>query len=100
MREIVLDTETTGLDPKSGHRIVEIGCIELLNHIPSLKSYHQYINPQKDMPEAAFKIHGLSNEYLADKPKFKEISEDFINFISDSIIVAHNANFDMKFINF
>ena len=99
MREIVLDTETTGLDPKSGHRIVEIGCIELLNHIPSLKSYHQYINPQKDMPEAAFKIHGLSNEFLSSKPIFEEIVDEFLLFIGDSNLIIHNASFDVSFIN-
>ena len=100
MREIILDTETTGLNPEKGDRIVEIGCVELWNKLPTGQTFHEYINPERDMPEEAKKIHGLSNEYLADKPKFKEISEDFINFISDSIIVAHNANFDMKFINF
>jgi DNA polymerase-3 subunit epsilon len=100
MREIILDTETTGLNPDKGDRIVEIGCVELWNKLPTGQTFHKYINPERDMPEEAKKIHGLSNEFLADKPVFKEISEDFINFISDSIIVAHNANFDMKFINF
>ncbi len=99
MREIVLDTETTGLDPKSGHRIVEIGCIELLNHIPSLNSYHQYINPEREMPEAAFAIHGLSDEFLSSKPIFKEIADEFLSFVGDSNLIIHNASFDVSFIN-
>lgn len=99
LREIVLDTETTGLDPNSGHRIVEIGCLELINHMPTGKTYHQYINPQRDMPEKAFEVHGLSKEYLEDFPLFDEIAQDFVDFVGDSIMVIHNAEFDMKFLN-
>lgn len=99
MREIVLDTETTGLDPFAGDRIVEIGAVELINHMPTGKTYHQYINPQRDMPEEAFKVHGLGNEFLADKPVFKQIAQEFIDFIADSRLVIHNASFDMKFLN-
>ena len=99
MREIVLDTETTGLDPLSGDRIVEIGCVELWNHVATGKTYHQYINPERDMPIEAFNVHGLSEEFLSDKPKFREIAKDFLGFIRDSKLVIHNAAFDMKFIN-
>ena len=100
MREICLDTETTGLDPKDGHRIIEIGCVELINRIKTGNILHFYINPQRDMPEEAYKIHGLSEEFLSDKPKFEEIAEKFVNFVTDSILVIHNASFDMKFINY
>jgi len=99
MREIVMDTETTGLDPKSGDRIVEIGAIELFNHMPTGKTYHQYINPQRDMPEGAFAVHGLSAEFLSDKPLFADVAQAFLDFIGDSKLVIHNAAFDMKFIN-
>jgi DNA polymerase-3 subunit epsilon len=99
MREIVLDTETTGFDPLSGDRLVEIGCLELINHIPTGKNFHRYLNPERDMPEAAFRIHGLSAEFLADKPKFASLADDFLAFIDDSPLVIHNADFDMKFIN-
>lgn len=99
MREIVLDTETTGFDPITGDRIVEIGCVELINHLPSGNVYHQYINPERHMPEEAFKVHGLSDEFLADKPVFAEIVADFRKFIGDDPLVIHNAEFDMKFIN-
>ena len=99
MREIVMDTETTGLDPNSGDRIVEIGAVELFNHMPTGKSYHQYINPQRDMPEGAFAVHGLSAEFLSDKPLFQDIAQAFIDFIGESKLVIHNAAFDMKFIN-
>jgi len=99
MREIVMDTETTGLDPFSGHRIVEIGAVELLNHIPTGTVYHQYINPQRDMPEEAFNVHGLSEEFLGSKPVFKDIAADFLKFIDDGILIIHNAPFDMKFLN-
>ena len=98
MREIILDTETTGLDPSKGHRIVEIGCIEIWNKLPTGKTFHKYVNPERDIPREAQNVHGLSSEFLSDKPKFKEISDDFLDFISDSTIVAHNANFDIKFI--
>ncbi|MEO9877472.1 MAG: DNA polymerase III subunit epsilon [Anderseniella sp.] len=99
MREIVMDTETTGLDPFSGDRIVEIGAVELLNHIPTGTVYHQYINPQRDMPEEAFNVHGLSEEFLGSKPVFKDIAADFLKFIDDGILIIHNAPFDMKFLN-
>lgn len=99
MREIVLDTETTGFDPLAGHRIVEIGCVELFNHLPTGKVYHQYLNPERDMPDEAFKVHGLSNEFLADKPVFAEVVTDFLEFLGDAQLVIHNAEFDMKFIN-
>jgi DNA polymerase-3 subunit epsilon len=101
MREIVLDTETTGFDPASGDRIVEIGCIELLNRIPTGATFHQYINPERDMPPSAEAVHGLSAEFLADKPLFAEIAEKFLEFIGeDSKLVAHNAGFDMSFIDY
>ena len=98
-REIVLDTETTGLSPTSGDRLVEIGCVELINHIPSGKNYHVYINPQRSMPEEAFRVHGLSEEFLADKPLFKDVADDFRTFIGDAQLVIHNAPFDMGFLN-
>lgn len=99
MREIVLDTETTGLDPASGHRIVEIGCVELFNRIPSGQTYHVYLDPERDMPEEAFRVHGISAEFLADKPKFSEIAEAMLAFLGDAPLIAHNAEFDMRFIN-
>ncbi len=99
MRELVMDTETTGLDPADGHRIVEIGAVELINHIPTGQTYHQYINPQRDMPVEAFNVHGLSQEFLSDKPLFGEIVEDFLAFIGDATLIIHNAGFDMKFLN-
>lgn len=99
MREIVLDTETTGFDPNDGDRIVEIGAVELFNHLPTGRTYHQYINPERNMPEGAFGVHGLSEEFLSDKPVFKAIAQDFIDFIGDSKLVIHNATFDMKFLN-
>ena len=99
MREIVLDTETTGFEPNDGDRIVEIGAVELFNHLPTGRTYHQYINPQRNMPEGAFGVHGLSEEFLSDKPVFKAIAQDFIDFIGGSKLVIHNASFDMKFLN-
>lgn len=100
MREIVLDTETTGFEPEEGHRIVEIGAIELLNHLPTGRFYHQYINPERPMPKEAFEVHGLGDDFLRDKPRFAEIAQDFLEFIGpDSRLVIHNASFDMKFIN-
>jgi len=99
MREIVLDTETTGLKPKDGDRIVEIGCIELVNHIATKNTYHQYINPERSMPEGAFKVHGLSEEFLSDKPVFSEIVDDFAKFVEGATLIIHNATFDMGFLN-
>ncbi len=99
MREIVLDTETTGFDPNSGDRIVEIGAVELHNHMPTGRTYHQYINPERDMPEDAFAVHGLSSEFLSDKPVFARIAQDFLDFVGDAKLVIHNAAFDMKFLN-
>ena len=99
MREVILDTETTGLDPASGHRIVEIGCVEAQHHIPTGETYHVYINPERDMPEDAFNVHGLSEEFLAQKPVFAEVVADFLEFVGDAQLVIHNAGFDMKFIN-
>jgi DNA polymerase-3 subunit epsilon len=99
MREIVLDTETTGFDPLMGHRIVEIGCVEVINYIPTDNQLHLYINPERDMPPEAFAVHGLSEEFLRDKPVFAEICGQFLDFIGDSRLVIHNAEFDMRFIN-
>lgn len=99
MREIVLDTETTGLDPKSGHRIVEIGCVELINHVPTGEVYHQYVNPERDMPAEAERVHGLSETFLKDHPVFADVSEKFVTFVGDATLVIHNAAFDMGFIN-
>lgn len=100
MREIVFDTETTGLDPFQGDRIVEIGCVELVNHVPTGNVYHQYINPERSMSEEVVAVHGLTEEFLSDKPTFREIADDFLAFIgSDSTLIAHNAPFDMKFLN-
>jgi len=100
MREIVLDTETTGLDPSSGDRIVDIGCVELENHIPTGRVYQQYINPERTQSAEVIAVHGLTDEFLSDKPTFKEIADDFLKFIGDdSILVIHNAPFDMKFLN-
>lgn len=99
MREIVLDTETTGFEYKQGHRLVEIGCVELYNHMPTGKTYHQYINPERDMPEGAFRVHGLSEEFLRDFPLFKEVAQEFLDFIGDSTLIIHNAGFDVPFLN-
>ncbi|UWP92080.1 DNA polymerase III subunit epsilon [Aliiroseovarius crassostreae] len=112
MREIVLDTETTGFDPNSGDRIVEIGCLELINHMPTGRTYHQYINPERGMPEEAFGVHGIGPDLLPtprpaapgevilkDKPVFKEVGQAFVEFIGDARLVIHNAAFDMKFLN-
>ncbi len=99
MREIVWDTETTGFDPAEGHRIVEIGAVELENHLPTGRTFHVYLNPERDMPEEAFQVHGLSSDFLADKPRFAEIVAEFMAFVGDARLVAHNAAFDMRFIN-
>ena len=99
MREIVFDTETTGLDPYQGDRLVEIGCVELVNGFPTGSSFHRYLNPERDMPDGAFKVHGLSREFLKDKPLFAEVCEEFLDFVGDAPLVAHNAMFDLGFIN-
>ena len=98
-REIVLDTETTGLSPAAGDRLVEIGCVELINHIPSGRHHHVYINPQRSMPEEAFRVHGLSDEFLADKPLFGAVAQDFLDFLGDARLIIHNASFDIGFLN-
>jgi DNA polymerase III subunit epsilon len=99
IREIVLDTETTGLSPRDGHRIVEIGAVELINHMPSGQSFHVYLDPQRDMPKEAEAVHGLSASFLKGKPLFGAVADDFLSFIADSVMIIHNANFDMAFIN-
>ena len=99
MREIVLDTETTGLDPNAGHRVIEIGCIELVNHIPTGLTFHQYVNPERAMPDEAFAVHGLSEAFLAQHPVFAEVAAAFLDFIGDAKLVIHNAGFDIKFLN-
>ena len=99
MREIVLDTETTGLDVKEGHRIIEIGACEMINHVITKNTFHAYINPQREIDIGAVNIHGISNEDLIDKPKFSEICDEFLDFIGNSALVIHNADFDISFIN-
>src|SRR3990167_8491823 len=99
MREIVFDTETTGLDPRTGDRMVEIGCIELVNRVPTGATYHAYFNPDRDMPEAAEAVHGLSAAFLSDKPRFRDKCHELLEFIADSPLVAHNAGFDFAFLN-
>ncbi|MGE0005537.1 MAG: DNA polymerase III subunit epsilon [Parvibaculaceae bacterium] len=99
MREIVLDTETTGIDPSKGHRIVELGAVELINHIPSGKTFHAYIDPERDMPSEAEAIHGLTTQFLRGKPLFSVIAADFLAFIGDASLVIHNASFDIGFLN-
>ena len=99
IREIVLDTETTGLSHAEGDRLVEIGCVELINHIPSGETFHIYLNPQRSMPDEAFRVHGLSEEFLSDKPLFKDKASEFRDFIDDARLIIHNAPFDMGFLN-
>jgi DNA polymerase-3 subunit epsilon len=99
VREIVFDTETTGLDPSAGHRVVELGCVELLNGIPTGKTLHHYLDPQRDMPQEAFAVHGLSSDFLAGKPLFKDIVDEFVAFTEGAKLVAHNAEFDFRFIS-
>ncbi|MDX1917414.1 MAG: DNA polymerase III subunit epsilon [Rickettsiaceae bacterium] len=99
MREIILDTETTGLDPKTGHRIIEIGALEMHNKVLTGSSFHYYLNPERDVPMEAFQVHGISTEYLLDKPKFHEIADLFLEFIGHSKLIIHNASFDMMFLN-
>ena len=99
MREIVLDTETTGLEPAEGHRLVELGCIELFNHLPTGSELHFYVNPERDIPEDAIRIHNLSAGFLGKQPRFADIAASFVEFIADSPLVIHNAEFDLKFLN-
>ncbi|MXW92217.1 MAG: DNA polymerase III subunit epsilon [Rhodospirillaceae bacterium] len=99
MREIVLDTETTGLDPAAGHRIVEIGALELQHHLPTGREYHTYLDPEREMPEEAFAIHGLSDDFLAGKAKFADAADALLDFIGDAPLVIHNAEFDLRFLN-
>jgi DNA polymerase III epsilon subunit len=99
VREIILDTETTGLDPAKGDRIVEIGAVELLNHLPTGRTFHVYINPERDMPKEAEAVHGLSSTFLKDKPVFASIAQDFLEFLAEDVLIIHNASFDMAFIN-
>ena len=99
MREIVLDTETTGMEPSEGDKLVEIGCVELVNHVPTGRTYHQYINPERDVPAEAVAVHGLTTERLKDEPVFSQIYTEFLDFIGDGQLVIHNAAFDMKFLN-
>lgn len=99
MREIVFDTETTGMDPEDGDRLVEIGCVEIENQVPTGRTYHQYINPERDIPAEAQAIHGITDEFVKDKPVFSQIFTEFLDFIGNTELVAHNASFDMKFIN-
>lgn len=101
LREIVFDTETTGLKPEDGDKLVEIGAVELVNHLPTGRTYHQYINPGRDVPEEVVKVHGLTEEFLKNYPKLSEVAPDFIDFVGDDgILVAHNASFDIHFINY
>jgi DNA polymerase III subunit epsilon len=99
MREIVFDTETTGLDPYQGHRLVEIGCIEMINRFPTGRTFHRYLNPERDMPQEAFAIHGLSSDFLKSQPMFVDIVPELLAFIGEAVLVAHNATFDLNFLN-
>ena len=99
MREVVLDTETTGLNPSNGDRVVEIGCVELVNHVPSGRTFHTYLDPECDMPSLAFDIHGLSSDFLAGQPVFTKVADSFLDFVGDAPLVIHNAEFDLDFIN-
>jgi len=99
IREIALDTETTGLSPREGDRIVEIGCVEMINRMPSGRNFHVYINPERDMPQEAFNVHGLSSEFLADKPLFAAVAAEFLEFVAGDPLVIHNAAFDIGFLN-
>lgn len=99
VREIVLDTETTGFEPSQGHRLIEIGCLELINYVPSGRVFHTYLNPERDVPPDAYAVHGLSYDFLKAHPLFKEVISSFLDFIEDSPLVIHNAKFDMKFLN-
>jgi DNA polymerase III subunit epsilon len=100
MREIILDTETTGLDPKDGHKVIEIGGVEMINKVLTGNKFHYYVNPERDVPQDAYRIHGISSEFLQDKPLFRDIAHEFINFINNAKLVIHNAQFDIKFLNY
>ena len=99
MRQIILDTETTGMDPHQGDRLVEIGCVEVMNYVPTGRTYHVYINPEREVPAEAVAVHGLTTQFLKDKPYFSQIYTDFLDFVAEGHLVIHNAEFDMKFIN-
>src|SRR5258708_15408344 len=99
MREIVLDTETTGFEPADGHRVVEIGCVELMEHLPTGRTYRCYLNPERLVPVESQRVHGLSDAFLSDKPKFADVADEFLEFLGDGALVIHNASFDMKFVN-
>ena len=99
MREIILDTESTGLDPDKGHRLIEIGCVEVFNRLPTGNVFHTYLNPERDVPEEAYRIHKISTEFLQDKPLFSHVYKDFLTFLGEDPLVIHNASFDLKFIN-
>lgn len=100
MREIILDTETTGLDPKDGHKVIEIGGVEMINKVLTGNKFHYYVNPERDVPQDAYRIHGISSEFLQDKPLFRDIAHEFINFINNAKLAIHNAQFDIKFLNY
>ena len=100
MKSVTLDTETTGLDPQQGHKVIEIGCVELHNNFPTGRTWQRYINPERNMPLEAYQIHGITEEFLSDKPTFNEIADEFLSFIEGSTLIIHNANFDLKFLNF
>jgi DNA polymerase-3 subunit epsilon len=99
MREVVLDTETTGLDPNAGHRVIEVGCLELHNHVPTGRTFHAYLNPEREIPAEAVAIHGLTAAFLSDKPRFSSIAQAFLDFVEESPLVIHNAEFDLGFVN-
>ena len=99
MREIVLDTETTGLDPTDGHRIIEIGCVELYDHVPTGETFHRYLNPERDIPMESQRVHGITEEFVADKPLFAHVVDEMLEFLGDAPLVIHNAGFDLKFLN-
>jgi DNA polymerase-3 subunit epsilon len=99
LREVVLDTETTGLDPDAGHRVVEIACVELVNHLPTGRTFRRYVNPERDMPQDAFAVHGLSESFLASQPAFAAVAAEFLEFIGEARLIIHNAEFDLKFVN-
>ncbi len=99
MREIVLDTETTGFEPETGDRLVEIGAVELIGHMPTGRTFHEYVNPERSMPQGAFEVHGLGDDFLRDKPLFRDVAQAFLDFVGDAKMVIHNAAFDMKFLN-